>query len=41
MDFINALIAEMIKDGDLAASLKFHGVASNLSVPTSSNMRLL
>ena len=41
MDFINALIAEMIKDGDLAASLKFHGVANNLSVPTSSNMRLL
>jgi len=33
MDFINALIAEMIKDGALANSLKIHGVAHNLSIP--------
>ena len=33
MDFINALIAEMIKDGVLADSMERHGVAHSLSIP--------
>lgn len=33
MDFVNVLIAEMIKDGALADSLKTHGVIHNLSIP--------
>ena len=34
MDFLNTNIVEIIQNGAVADSLKVHGVANNLSIPT-------